>query len=1202
MPSDGRRLPFAVGGLGVVGGGGSSRPLTELNESPPGETAPVEVEAEAAPAEEAAAGTNGDDPAAAATIVAETTGEKSSLNGEEQKTTTTVVLADAASFLKPLPDSRSYRAIRLPNSLVALLVSDPTTDIEAGSVHLRAGHFQDPAHRPGLAHFHEHMLFLGTEKYPNEEEYEAFLSRNGGSSNAYTDMEDTNYYFNVAPLDHDDDDDDDEDSEGGPAAGTGTSAALSGALDRLSQFFISPLFSEDSVERELRAVDSEYKNSLASDTWRNYQLLKSGTSEGHPFRKFGCGNYNTLTNGGDISGEIAESSGGSNPRDDLVKFWEDNYKPTNMRLCIVGRAGLDDLQKTVEETFGAIAPPPPSVDDEAEEATNGDSSGKLFRTEHSTYGGVRAFDASNLGLVREVVPVVEQRIIKMQFATPPLEDPVLQETRPYRVLSHLIGHESPGSLHSLLNDEGLINSLSSGVGIDTSDFSLCSLTVSLTKKGMEQRERVLELIWQWIALIRSAVEEDEDGLMARYHDEMRQMSKVNFSYRENGDPTDFSSSVADLLFYHEPSRVLAASSMTGPFDAEVTKAFLERLRPQNCIVTVWDPDLEKEEGSDVVTSASGTSSASASPWQEEKWYGAKYREVRLPEEVVDHWDNPKNLDSRLKLPKLNEFIPTDFSLRCDDDDAAHAELDEPKGADANEAPGKVTPPSILIERPGLRMWHKMDRTFRVPKTSLTMHLTTPNIYRSPRAMTLNRLYQKVLRDDLNEFVYDAGVAGCSYRVACLPTGYRISVSGYSEKLPHLLDVVTSRMLSLIAEMKEGPEAHPGLALKFEKARQNLLRQTKNFRLDTPYETSSYISRMLVEDNVWHVDNYISEMEGEYADSHPLTLEGCAQVAEECLRGRGKVEALCMGNINEKEAKEVASVIEQHFLQSRPLAEEEYPQFRSHKLPTQAEAVRLFGPDVESSSIPTKIEDVAHSESEANNAIQVILQTASEHELGYEGTGTLELLSYIAYNSAYNRLRTQEQLGYIVSAFTKKTAGSANAFAVVIQSSSTLPGVLEERIEAWLESFREELVNMPEERVAMEAAAVVAQLLERDMKLSDEVSSAWGEIVSTETLSAKKNLPAFDRLERLADTLTIGKECTSETVTAKGLKQNMIDFFDKYLLSTSPERRALSARVYCQKSKEEYEKNVGKPGVLSSYADSRYLKQFLSISAPAPYWI
>lgn len=119
-----------------------------------------------------------------------------------------------------------------------------------------------------------------------------------------------------------------------------------------------------------------------------------------------------------------------------------------------------------------------------------------------------------------------------------------------------------------------------------------------------------------------------------------------------------------------------------------------------------------------------------------------------------------------------------------------------------------------------------------------------NVHRLLSPQTLNRIFQKVLQDDLNSYVYDASVAGCNYRVAVVPSAYRLSVSGYSEKLPHLLDVVTSRIASLIDEMKEGDEAHPALAEVFRKAEQNLLRQTKNYIYESPYETGSYNLRMV----------------------------------------------------------------------------------------------------------------------------------------------------------------------------------------------------------------------------------------------------------------------------------------------------------------------------------------------------------------------
>ena len=64
-----------------------------------------------------------------------------------------------------------------------------------------------------------------------------------------------------------------------------TSSSLAGALDRFSQFFVSPLFREDAIDRELRAVDSEYNNALGQDNWRSYQLLKSECNPDHPFHK-----------------------------------------------------------------------------------------------------------------------------------------------------------------------------------------------------------------------------------------------------------------------------------------------------------------------------------------------------------------------------------------------------------------------------------------------------------------------------------------------------------------------------------------------------------------------------------------------------------------------------------------------------------------------------------------------------------------------------------------------------------------------------------------------------------------------------------------------------------------------------------------------------------------------------------------------------
>lgn len=68
---------------------------------------------------------------------------------------------------KPALDDRSYRVIRLPNKLEALLVHDPDTDKASASVNVNVGNFSDDDDMPGMAHAVEHLLFMGTEKVRN---------------------------------------------------------------------------------------------------------------------------------------------------------------------------------------------------------------------------------------------------------------------------------------------------------------------------------------------------------------------------------------------------------------------------------------------------------------------------------------------------------------------------------------------------------------------------------------------------------------------------------------------------------------------------------------------------------------------------------------------------------------------------------------------------------------------------------------------------------------------------------------------------------------------------------------------------------------------------------------------------------------------------------------------------------------------------
>jgi secreted Zn-dependent insulinase-like peptidase len=109
-------------------------------------------------------------------------------------------------------------------------------------------------------------------------------------------------------------------------------------------------------------------------------------------------------------------------------------------------------------------------------------------------------------------------------------------------------------------------------------------------------------------------------------------------------------------------------------------------------------------------------------------------------------------------------------------------------------------------------------------------------------MTLARIFQKMLSDDLNSYVYDATIAGSYYRVLCTPFGFSIALTGFSEKLLHLLEVVLSRIFSLLEDMKGHVSAE--LERKFDKAKQSLVIETRNLRLESPYELANCNTRMV----------------------------------------------------------------------------------------------------------------------------------------------------------------------------------------------------------------------------------------------------------------------------------------------------------------------------------------------------------------------
>uniref|UniRef100_A0A671SQI3 Nardilysin-like n=1 Tax=Sinocyclocheilus anshuiensis TaxID=1608454 RepID=A0A671SQI3_9TELE len=201
-----------------------------------------------------------------------------------------------------------------------LLCRDSNSDTAA--LCIGVGSFSDPNDLPGLAHFLEHMVFMGSEKYPSENGFDAFLKKHGGSDNASTDCERTIFQFDVQRK------------------------RFKEALDRWAQFFICPLMIEDAIDREVEAVDSEYQLAKPSDSHRKEMLFGSLAKPNHPMSKFCWGNAQTLKT------EPREKN--INVYKRLREFWKKYYSAHYMTLAVQSKESLDTLEEWVREIFSQV--------------------------------------------------------------------------------------------------------------------------------------------------------------------------------------------------------------------------------------------------------------------------------------------------------------------------------------------------------------------------------------------------------------------------------------------------------------------------------------------------------------------------------------------------------------------------------------------------------------------------------------------------------------------------------------------------------------------------------------------------------------------------------------------------------------------------------------------------------------------------------
>ncbi|KAK7336558.1 hypothetical protein VNO77_17103 [Canavalia gladiata] len=485
-------------------------------------------------------------------------------------------------IVKARIDKRDYRRVVLRNSLQVLLISDPDTDKCAASMDVVVGSFSDPAGLEGLAHFLEHMLFYASEKYPVEDSYSKYISEHGGSTNAFTASEHTNYYFDV------------------------NTDGFEEALDRFAQFFTKPLMSADATMREIKAVDSENQKNLLSDAWRMHQLQKHLSDEDHPYHKFSTGNWDTL--------EVRPKAKGIDTRNELLKFYEENYSANLMHLVIYTNESLDKIQNLVEEKFQDIRNTNKSCFH---------ARGQPCKSEH-------------LQILVKTVPIKQGHKLRIVW---PVTPEIHHYTEgPCRYLGHLIGHEGEGSLYYILKKLGWATGLSAGESDWSLDFSFFKVAIDLTDAGHEHIQDIVGLLFKYIELLQKS------GVCKWIFEELSAVCKTKFHYQDKVPPSDYAVNIASNMQVYPAKDWLTGSSLPSKFSPSVIQMVLDQLSPNN--VRIFWESKNFEGLTDKV----------------EPWYGTAYSIENITGSAIQGWMLSAP-NENMHLPDPNRFIPTNLSLK-----------------------------------------------------------------------------------------------------------------------------------------------------------------------------------------------------------------------------------------------------------------------------------------------------------------------------------------------------------------------------------------------------------------------------------------------------------------------------------------------------------------------------------------------------------
>ncbi|WJG10635.1 insulinase family protein [Aliiglaciecola sp. LCG003] len=467
-------------------------------------------------------------------------------------------------------DHRNYCPITMENGTKVLLVHDVNCKKSAAAACIYAGHFDDPADIPGLSHLLEHVLFGGSVAFPEANGFDKFLASHGGNINAWTGTEYSNFHFDVTPN------------------------HFFESLERFVDLLFQPQFDLAIIEREIQAIDAEFKLKVKDDLRRLYQVHKETCNPAHPFSQFSVGNAQTL---GVIAPKTLQLA--------LKTLHKSCYLPSNMMWCLISNHSLDEMKVHLAKLLQPIN----------------------FTGHKPLIDLPPLYLPDQLGITIHIKPIKQARRLILSFALPDVQ--AFYQTKPLEMISHLLGDEGQGSLLSFYKQRNWATNLSAGGGINGSNFKDFNVNLQMTELGLENLDKLLNALFYFLQLINQGMSENWRLV------EKAKLGQLAFDYHESSKSIDDAIHLSNQMFHYPIEEVLSGDFLVSKLDANPVKDCLAYMLPHNMRIKLICPEAETD--------------------QIAKWYGTPYRSKAIPPEFLAKLAQPQPV-SELKLPPENPYI------------------------------------------------------------------------------------------------------------------------------------------------------------------------------------------------------------------------------------------------------------------------------------------------------------------------------------------------------------------------------------------------------------------------------------------------------------------------------------------------------------------------------------------------------------------